>query len=98
MAKSTAVPVPRERAATAAEVEAAIEALSAADWYRLRAFAERRGFLLSEKARGRDLLGEAFERLLRGSRKWDKTKTGLVTFLFGAMRSICNAWFRAKET
>ena len=32
-----------------------------------------------------------------GSRKWDKTKAGLVTFLFGVMRSICNAWFRAKQ-
>ena len=58
MAKSTAGKVPEERAATAAEVEAAIEALSDADWYRLRDFAERRAFLLSEKARGRDLLGD----------------------------------------
>jgi hypothetical protein len=57
MAKSTAGKVPEERAATAAEVEAAIEALSDADWYRLRDFAERRAFLLKEKARGRDLLG-----------------------------------------
>jgi DNA-directed RNA polymerase specialized sigma24 family protein len=96
MAKSTAVPVPEERAATAAEVEAAIEALSAADWYRLRAFAERRGFLLSEKARGRDLLGEALERLLRGSRKWDKTKAGFLTFLYGAMRSIAYSWLKEK--
>lgn len=96
MAKSTAKSVPEERAATAAEVEAAIEALSDADWYRLRDFAERREFLLAEKTRGRSLLGEAFERLLRGSRKWDKTKIGFPTFLYGAMRSITYSWLREK--
>lgn len=98
MAKSTAGTVPQERAATAAEVEAAIEALSDADWYRLRAFAERRESLLGEKARGRDLLGEAFERLLRGSRKWDKTKIGFLTFLYGAMRSIAYSWLKEKAS
>jgi RNA polymerase sigma factor (sigma-70 family) len=91
-------PVPEDRAATPAEIEAAANELSVADWYRLREYAERLEFLLAEKAMGRDLLGEAFERLLVGSRKWDKTKAGLVTFLFGAMRSICNAWFRAKKS
>ena len=96
--KKAVKPVPEDRAATPAEIEAAVNELSDADWYRLRTCAERLEFLLQEKAMGRDLLGEAFERLLRGSRKWDKTKAGLVTFLFGAMRSICNAWFRAKET
>jgi len=96
--KKAVKPVPEDRAATAAEIEAAINELSDADLYRLRSCAERLEFLLQEKAMGRDLLGEAFERLLTGSRKWDKTKVGLVTFLFGAMRSICSAWFRAKET
>lgn len=95
--KKTVKPVPEDRAATPAEIEAAVNELSDADWYRLRNCAERFEFVLQEKAMGRDLLGEAFERLLSGSRKWDKTKTGLVTFLFGAMRSICNAWFRAKK-
>jgi hypothetical protein len=52
MAKRTAGKMPEERAATVAEVEAAIDALSDADWYRLRDFAERRAFLLNEKARG----------------------------------------------
>lgn len=96
--KKAVKPVPEDRAATPAEIEAAVNELSDADWYRLRTCAERLEFLLQEKAMGRDLLGEAFERLLRGSRKWDKTKAGLVTFLFGVMRSICNAWFRAKES
>lgn len=96
--KKAVQPVPEDRAATPAEIEAAINQLSDADWYRLRNSAERLEFLLQEKAMGRDLLGEAFERLWSGSRKWDKTKAGLVTFLFGAMRSICNAWFRAKVT
>jgi DNA-directed RNA polymerase specialized sigma24 family protein len=96
--KKAVKPVPEDRAATPAEIEAAVNDLTDADWYRLRGCAERLEFLLQEKAMGRDLLGEAFERMLRGSRKWDKTKVGFVTFLFGAMRSICNAWFRAKET
>lgn len=96
--KKPVKPVPEERAATPAEIEAAVNGLSQADWYRLRSCAERLEFLLQEKAMGRDLLGEAFERLLRRSRKWDKTKVGLVTFLFSAMRSISNAWFRGKQT
>jgi len=96
--KQAVKPVPEDRAATPAEIEAAVNQLSDADWYRLRSCAERLEILLQEKAMGRDLLGEAFERLLGGSRKWDRSKASLVTFLFGAMRSICNAWFRAKET
>src|SRR5258708_16201300 len=96
MANDTARKVAEERAATATEVEATIETLSEADWYRLRDFAERREFLLNEKARGRDLLGEAFERLLRGSRKWDKTKVRFLTFLYGAMRSIAYNWLKEK--
>src|ERR1017187_135872 len=95
--KRTVKPVPEDRAATPAEIESAVNELSDADWYRLRNCAERLEFCLQEKAMGRDLLGEAFERLLSGSRKWDKTKPGFVTFLLGAMRSICNAWFRAKK-
>lgn len=96
--KSAVKPVPEDRAATPAEIEAAVNELSDADWYRLRSCAERIEFVLQEKVMGRDLLGEAFERLLSGSRKWDKSKASLVTFLFGAMRSICNAWLRAKGT
>jgi DNA-directed RNA polymerase specialized sigma24 family protein len=96
MASNTTRKVPEERAATTVEVVAAIDALSEADWYRLRDFAVRREFLLNEKARGRDLLGEAFERLLRGSRKWDKTKVGFLTFLYGAMRSVAYSWLKEK--
>jgi DNA-directed RNA polymerase specialized sigma24 family protein len=98
MADKTARKVPEERAATLAEVEAAIAALSDPDLYRLREFAERREFMLQEKARGRDLLGEAFERLLRGSRKWDKTKIGFLAFLYGAMRSIAYSWLNEKTS
>jgi len=90
--------VPEDRAATPAEIEAALVALTDDDLNRLRAFAEYHESLLQEKAQGRDLLGEAFERLLQGSRKWDKTKSGLLSFLFAAMRSIRNAWFRAKAS
>ena len=96
MADKAAKKVPEDRAATAAEVEAAILVLSPADWYRLRNFAERREMLLSEKLQGRDLLGGAFERLLGGTRKWDRTKAGFMTFLYGAMRSIAYSWLKEK--
>jgi DNA-directed RNA polymerase specialized sigma24 family protein len=98
MGEKTARKVPDERAATVVEIEAAIESLSESDLFRLREFAENRLFFLQEKAQGRDLLGEAFERLLRGSRKWDKTKAGFLAFMFSTMRSIANSWFREKAS
>lgn len=91
--------MPEERAATPNEVRAAIDALSNTDWYRLRKFADCHASLLGEKAgdrRGCDLLNEAFKRLLQRSRKWDKTKVGFMSLLYGAVESIANSWLRKK--
>ncbi len=99
MAKKSATVVAEDRVATPGEINAAIDGLSSADWYRLKKFADYHILPLGDKAgdrRGPDLLNAAFERLLDGSRKWDKTKVGFMGFLFGAMRSIANHWLRKK--
>lgn len=99
MAKKVAAAVSEDRVATPVEIDAAVESLSPADWYRLRKFADYHILLLQEKTgdrRGPDLLNAAFERLLEGSRKWDKTKVDFMGFLYGAMRSIANSWLRKK--
>jgi DNA-directed RNA polymerase specialized sigma24 family protein len=93
--------VPEARAATPDEIRAAIDALSRTDSYRLRKFAEYHIFLLGEKAgdrRGDDLLNDAFLRILKRSRKWDRTKIGFMGFLYGAMESIANSWLRKKDS
>jgi DNA-directed RNA polymerase specialized sigma24 family protein len=97
--KNASRAVPEERAATPDEITAAIDGLSATDWYRLRKYGDHLIVLLAEKAgdrRGADLLNEAFMRLLKRSRKWDKTKVDFFNFLIGAMKSIANAWLRKK--
>ena len=99
--KKTPRQVPEERAATPDEIRAAIDGLSKTDWYRLVKFAGYHIFLLGEKAgdrRGDDLLNEAFSRLLRQSRNWDRSKVGFMGFLYGAMESIANSWLRKKES
>ncbi len=93
--------VPEDRAATPDEIQAAIDALSKTDWYRLREFADYHAFPLGESAGdhpGEDLLNEAFSRLLAQSRKWDKSKVGFMSFLYGAMKSIANSWLRKKDS
>jgi DNA-directed RNA polymerase specialized sigma24 family protein len=101
MGKEAARKIPEERAATPEEVHAAIEALTPADWYRLRKFANYYIFLLGEKAgdrRADDLLSEAFTRFLERTRKWDKTKVDFMGLLFGAIESISDNWNRKKST
>jgi len=101
MAKKTSAAVSEQRVTTPDEINAAVETLSGTEWYRLRKFADAHILLLGEKAgdrRGPDLLNTAFERLLDGSRTWDKTKVGFMGLLYGAMRSIANSWLRKKVT
>jgi hypothetical protein len=88
MGKKTVTKVPEERAATPAEVEEAIVALSDADWLRLESFANVQVIPVRRRVPeclGQELLNEAFKRLLSRSRKWDKTKHGFMEFLFRAM-------------
>ena len=101
MGNEAARKIPEERAATPEEVHAAMEALTPADWYRLRKFADYYIFLLREKARDRradDLLSEAFSRFLERTRKWDKTKVDFMGVLFGAIESISDSWSHKKTT
>jgi hypothetical protein len=101
MGKEAARKIPEERAATAEEVHAAIEALTPTDWYRLRKFADYYIFLLGEKAgdrRADDLLNEAFTRFIERTRKWDKTKVDFMGLMFGAIESISDSWSRKKTT
>ena len=92
--------VPEELAATPADIAAAIDALSVADWARLRRFANYRIFRLGPKAEGRkgdDLLQTALTSLLEDTRRWNKNEVPFLLFLIGAMRSISSNWARAYD-
>lgn len=82
--------------ATLAEVEAAIELLTAAEWLKLNEFAKWRIRGLGRKARGRSapgLLQEAFASTLEeGGRHWPTSKVDFVGFLCRAMQSISSNW------
>jgi DNA-directed RNA polymerase specialized sigma24 family protein len=77
-----------------AEIKAAIEALPPAGWLRLdriaRALCRHAGF---EPA---DLLQEAFQRVLDGSRRCP-IDVGILPFLAGVMRSIASDWAKARR-
>lgn len=87
--------VPEERAATPAEIRAALEALSEADHVRLEKYARYRIRGLGRMAGGRDhedLLGEAVADTLDPTkRRWNKD-VRFVRHLIGAMRSISSHW------
>jgi len=82
--------------ATHAEVASAIEALEQGDRVRLLEFAENRIARIGPRAaNGRtadDLLQEASQRTLEGTRSWNPKQVDLKGFLMGAMRSISSAW------
>ncbi|MBI4467755.1 MAG: hypothetical protein HY650_00360 [Acidobacteria bacterium] len=97
--EKTARKIPEERAATPEEIESAIAALSEAEWYRLRRFADYQVFRLGVKAgdrRGSDLLNEVFIRLVARTRRWDKAKVGFLGLLYRAMESIADSWLRKQ--
>jgi hypothetical protein len=85
---------------------AAIESLSAAQFYRLKKFARFRVRGLGRAAMGEtyiSLLDEAAASTLQGAeggargRKWAKNRVAFVDHLFGAMRSISTHWKEAYE-
>jgi hypothetical protein len=87
-----------ERAATPAEITAAIEGLSDVELVRLSQYASARVRLLGRKAgteNGDDLLQSAITDLLEDKRRWDKAKVSFMGFLFGAMKSISSNWAKA---
>jgi hypothetical protein len=96
----------RNECATTAEVVAAIESLSAEEYYRLKRFARYRIRGLGRAAMGEtyiSLLDEAVAATLEGAeggtegRKWAKNRVPFVNHLFGAMRSISSHWKEAYE-
>src|SRR4051794_25338131 len=89
-----------EKAASPVEIAAAIESLTAADFLRLGQYARRRIRILGPKAgdrMGDDLLQTAVQDLLEDTRRWDKSKVGLMGFLFGAMKSISSNWAKTYD-
>lgn len=92
--------VHEEVAATPADIEAAIEALTLADWAKLRRYADLRMLRLGRKAEwrtGNDLIQTALTDLLKDTRRWNKSKVEFLTFLIGAMRSISSNWARSYK-
>lgn len=96
----------QDECATTAEVVAAIESLSAEQYYRLKRFAQWRMRGIGRAALGRtygSLLDQAVVSTLEGSeseakgRKWAKNRVPFVEHLLGAMRSISTHWKEAYE-
>jgi hypothetical protein len=99
-------PGTQNECATTAEVVAAIESLSAEQYYRLKRFAQWRMRGIGRAALGRthdSLLAQAAVSTFQGSesetkgRKWAKNRVPFVEHLFGAMRSISTHWKEAYE-
>ncbi len=87
--------VPKEAAATRAEIEAEIEALTDDHWVRLKHSADIYVYKLGWKADGRtgdDLMQTALIQLLEDTRRWNKNKVDFFQFLIWAMRSISSNW------
>lgn len=79
---------------TELEVKRAISALGPADWLRLHKAA--RALCRNAHFDAEDLLQEAFERALDGSRQCSRT-LDVVRFLVGVMRSIASDWRKARR-
>jgi DNA-directed RNA polymerase specialized sigma24 family protein len=79
---------------TRVEVKRSISALTAADWLRLHKVART---LCREAAfQADDLLQEAFQRALEGTRQCART-LDIIPFLAGVMRSIASDWRKARK-
>src|SRR5947208_16967446 len=92
--------VPEEKAASSAEIAAAIEALTPAQTARLKRYADNRIRKLGPKADRKtcdDLFPIALTSLLDGTRRWDKTKVDFVGFITGGMKCITSNWARGYK-
>jgi RNA polymerase sigma-70 factor (ECF subfamily) len=85
---------PRETASPD-EASAALQAMSRADLVRLEHFARIRTSGLVELD-WEDLLHEAIDRVLSGSRRWPK-EVPFVVFMCGTMRSIASEVWRSRS-
>ena len=100
MARKPSRRISEEVAATPDEISASIEALSLADWARLKIYSANRIQKLGSKADNRsadELLQIAFELLLDDTRRWDPTSVDFMPFMIGAIRSISSNWARGHK-
>ena len=79
---------------TRVEVKRSIAALTAADWLRLHKVA--RALCRDGAFQADDLLQEAFQRALDGTRHCART-LDIILFLAGVMRSIASDWRKARK-
>ena len=79
---------------TQVEVKRSISVLTAADWLRLHKVA--RALCREAAFEADDLLQEAFQRALDGTRQCTRT-LDIVHFLAGVMRSIASDWRKARR-
>src|SRR5262245_37294250 len=79
---------------TQAEVKRSIADLTAAEWLRLHKVA--RALCRAASFEADDLLQEAFQRALDGTRQCART-LAIVHFLAGVMRSIASDWRKARR-
>ena len=90
--------VPKETAATTAEIIAAIESMMLAQVGRLKRYARepdvRRLRRKADGEKGDDLFQIAVDELMNGTRRWIKENVDIAGFLALAMRSISNNWVR----
>lgn len=88
--------VQQVKAATQAEIVAAMESITDEDSERLEQVAVNRIIRIGRKAASgrshKDLLQEAMERTLSGQRVWFPAQVALVPFLVGVVWSIASEW------
>jgi DNA-directed RNA polymerase specialized sigma24 family protein len=93
-------PARKSQPATRGEIDEAIKALTQADTERIEQSAVNRIYRIRGAANGRshkDLIQEAFTRILDGTRQWYKDRVSFTNFLIGAIYSIASEWAGHRE-
>ena len=88
-------PARKAQPATRGEIDEAIKALRHEDTERIEQIALNRIYRVRRAANGRsdkDLIQEAFTRILDGTRQWYKDRVSFTDFLVGAIYSIASEW------
>jgi DNA-directed RNA polymerase specialized sigma24 family protein len=93
--------LPMAAPATTADFRQAIAALTREDTERIRQSAQNRMYWIGPRAANRrdagDLINEAFERVLDGTRHWYKERVAFTPFLVGVVWSIASEWAGYRE-
>ena len=98
--KPTPPPACKSQPATRGEIDEAIKALAQEDTERIEQTALNRIYRVRRAANGRshkDLIQEAFTRILDGTRQWYKDRVSFTDFLVGAVYSIASEWAGHRE-